>query len=118
MAAVSFTCPRCCGVFQVASTLAGQQVACPHCRSLVTLPAAGTAARPLPLPAPPPSSGPPSPPSPPANAGRAAIDVRPPRSGTRARRRLLRNLLLWGFGLGIIGLVMAILLIVGPVRKK
>jgi hypothetical protein len=44
------------------------------------------------------------------------IDVRPPRS--RARRRLLRNLLLWGFGLGIIGLVMAILLIVGPVRKK
>jgi hypothetical protein len=31
---------------------------------------------------------------------------------------LLRNLLLWGFGLGIIGLVMAILLIVGPVRKK
>ena len=113
MAAVSFTCPRCCGVFQVASTLAGQQVACPHCRILVTLPAAGTAARPLPLPAPPPSSGPPSPP---ANVGRAVIDVRPPRS--RARRRLLRNLLLWGFGLGIIGLVMAILLIVGPVRKK
>lgn len=108
MAAVSFTCPRCCGVFQVASTLAGQQVACPHCRSLVALPAAETAARPLPLPAPPP----------PASASRAALDVRQPRPGTGARRRLLRNLLLWGFGLGIIGLVMAILLIVGPIRKK
>jgi len=39
MAAMQFSCPHCGGVFQVDSSLGGQQVSCPHCRGLVALPA-------------------------------------------------------------------------------
>ena len=110
MAAVNFTCPRCAGVFQVPDSLAGQPVTCPHCRSRVALPAASPAARPIPL-APPPSAGAPP-------AGTDAVAVHTARPGAKERRRLMRNLVLWGFGLLIIGLVVAILSILGPIRTK
>ena len=39
MAAMQFSCPHCSGLFQVDSSLGGQQVSCPHCRGVVVLPA-------------------------------------------------------------------------------
>ena len=39
MVAMQFSCPHCGGLFQVDSSLGGQQVSCPHCRGVVVLPA-------------------------------------------------------------------------------
>ena len=39
MVAMQFSCPHCGGLFQVNSSLGGQQVSCPHCRGVVMLPA-------------------------------------------------------------------------------
>lgn len=38
MAAVQFNCPHCAGLFQVDDSMAGQQVGCPSCGSLLVLP--------------------------------------------------------------------------------
>ncbi len=46
MVAMQFSCPHCGGLFQVDSSLGGQQVSCPHCRNVVVLPA--MASQPLP----------------------------------------------------------------------
>ncbi len=44
MTAIQLNCPRCASLFQIDGSMAGQQVACPSCQQLVTIPATvGTA---------------------------------------------------------------------------
>lgn len=41
-------CPHCGGAFQVTAEMAGQQMACPHCRGIVTIPGATASAEGVP----------------------------------------------------------------------
>jgi hypothetical protein len=72
MVAVQFSCPHCSGLFQVDSSMSGQQVACPHCQALVAVPAMQAPGPPGPLPSQPGPIAPPGQPSsplPPAPSG-------------------------------------------------
>ncbi len=60
MAAMQFSCPHCSGLFQVDSSLGGQQVSCPHCGGLVAVPAMAGYSAPGAVPVPYPGGGAPS----------------------------------------------------------
>ena len=101
---IQLTCSACQGCFQVATTLAGSRVACPHCNQLVMAPPR-TAAEPAP-PLLPGNQSATLPAAPPAAVEPPAAELSPKQC---ARRRHTRNLILWIVCLAILVVVVWLL---------
>ena len=94
-------CPHCGGAFQVTAAMAGQQMACPHCRGIVTIPNAPTS-----------TTGAPDSATPESDAmlafripdstkkiqvGGRVVEVRRLTPEEKAKRRLIKRVVLIGF---------------------